>query len=125
MTTTDYKLYDMPSLLGRTVKKVNPEDESNWIRDDGWYEAVRAKYFALFRFLQDKDLIGRKLVSIEADVDGVVVKASDLTDEGRLFIASGADERWLKSFDRPGSKKKSFDTSYLERELAKQRLRKK
>ncbi len=121
MAEADYKLYNMPALLGRSVKKQDPENPNRWIRDDDWYLDVQQMYFTLFCFLQANGLVSRELVKSLSDTSEVVVKASEMTDLGRRFIESGADERWLKSFDRPGPKRDFSNTGYLSKALAKLR----
>jgi hypothetical protein len=77
-----------------------------------------AKYYWLFRFLQANALVSRELVKSPSDTATVVVMASELTEIGRRFVSGGADERWLKSFDRPGAKKDFSNTEYLSKALA-------
>ena len=122
MTEANYKIYSMPTALSRVVRRQDPTDGSKWIRDDQWYEDTRVMYFSLFQFLQDNSLVSRQLVDTVADVDSVVVYASDLTDEGKRFVQSGAVARWQESFDRPRSPKKSFsDIGLLKKRLSELR----
>lgn len=119
MAEADYNLYNVPALLARSVKKQDPTDPDQWVRDDDWYREVQEKYYSLFCFLQSNNLVSRELVKSPRDTAVVVVKASELTERGRRFIKSGADERWLKSFDRPGSNRDFSNTEYLRKSLAK------
>lgn len=119
MVESDYKVYNLPALLNRSVKKQDPADSSKWIVDSDWYRDIREKYFALFQFLQSNKLVSRKLVTTIDDVSNVVVRHSELTDFGRRFVKSGIDERWLKSFDRPGSKKEFSNVAYMQKAIEK------
>jgi hypothetical protein len=123
MPADDYVIYNMPAMLGRSVTCPDPNDPNKWIRDEGWYDSVRMTFFALFRFFQDQKLLRSAVVEELSDTDAVVLRLSDLTPEGRTFVQSGADDRWLASFDRPGSKKQRDDVSYLEKQLQKMRAR--
>lgn len=107
-------------MLSRVVRRQDPGDSSRWVRDDQWYADTREAYFSLFQFLQENGLVNRRLVNAAADVDVVVVLASDLTDTGQLFVRSGVVDRWLKSLDRPSVRKNDFaNTGTLERQLSK------
>ena len=119
MAQSDYSVYNLPALLGRSVKKQDPKNPDRWIRDDDWYREIQQMHFSLFCFLQANGLVSRELVKTLDDTSAVVLKQSELTDLGRRFIKSGADERWLKSFDRPGSKKDFSSTEYMRKALAK------
>lgn len=119
MVGADYNLYNVPALLARSVKKQDPNDPDRWVRDDDWYSEVLDKYYSLFCFLQSNGLVLRELVKSPGDTAAVVVKASELTERGQRFIKTGADERWLKSFDRPGSKRDFSNTEYLTKALTK------
>ena len=119
LDTADFKRFNMPALLSRQVKKVDPVDPTKWVRDKDWYQEIREKYFYLFRFLEENELSKRPLPRRVEDVDEVVVFDSDLTDVGRALLKSGAVERWLKSFDKPGSKKQWANVSYLIEALRK------
>ena len=121
--TADYVIYNMPTMLGRSVTCPDPNDQNKWIRDERWYDSVRLQYFALFKFFQDQELLRAPFVAKLSDTDSVVLRFSDLTPEGQAFVKSGADDRWLASFDRPGSKKQRDDVSYLEKQLQKMRAR--
>jgi hypothetical protein len=119
MIQHDYSVFNMPALLNRSVKKQDPLDDSKWIVDESWYREVREMHFALFEFLQENYLVTRNLVETRDDVPQVVVKFSELTDAGKRFIKSGAHDRWLASFDRPGSKREFGNVTYLRDALHK------
>lgn len=119
MTEADYKLYNMPTMLARSVKKQDPSDANRWVRDDDWYREIQQMYFALFRFLQTHGLVSRDLVKSYDDTPTVVVMASDLTELGRRFVKSGIDDRWLKSFDRLKAKRDFSNVDYLSKALSK------
>lgn len=121
MSAQDFNVYNMPEMLGRVVQKQDSNHPEKLIRDESWYRVTRETFFYLFKFLQDKELARRKLVTAMEDVDSVVLRFSDLTVEGQAFVKSRADERWFSSLDRSGSKKKPFDVSYLEKQLEKLR----
>jgi hypothetical protein len=121
MAADDYNMYNMPALLSTSVTCPDPKDPNKWIRDESWYVSIRQMYFALFKFFQDHGLSNALAVRELADTDKVVLKFSDFTPEGQAFVKSGADDRWLASFDRPGSKKSWDDVRYLEKQLAKLR----
>ena len=119
MSGADYNLYNVPALLARSVKKQDPSNPDQWIRDESWYREVQDTYYSLFCFLQSNGLVSRELVKAPSDTAAVVVKASELSERGSRFVKSGADERWLKSFDRAGSGKDFSNTAYLSKALAK------
>jgi hypothetical protein len=114
---TDFIVYDMPVMLSRRVTRLDPVDPSKSVRDESWYESVRQKMSTLFSFFEKKGLL-RDSGSLAA-VQDVVLRFSDFSDRGQRFIMSQAPDKWLASFDRPGSKKKPTDVSYLEKQLAK------
>jgi hypothetical protein len=119
MTVTDYSVINMPSMMSRNVLVQDPNNPDNWVRDEAWYEATRATYAALLDFFKSNNLLK---VDVETPrIDDVVLKLSDLNEEGQQLVKSGADDRWLASFDRPGSTKSPSDVSALEKAL--QRLR--
>ena len=119
MTTKDFNVYNMPGILAREVQRQDPADASKWIRDEQWYSSTRETFYNLFRFFQERQLVVRQLVESPDDVDKVVLKFSELTPRGQAFVKSRADERWLMSFDRPGSKKVPSDWTYLDKQLQK------
>lgn len=115
---SNYKLIDMPTMLSREVKVQRPDDPNEWVRDDSWYEQIRSIYSSFVRFLHDNSLIKNPNVYYS---DELVLFISDLNEDGRALIQSGADERWLDAFDRPGGGPPPSDTSILERALQKVR----
>lgn len=117
MSQVDYTVIDMPTKLGRLVQKQDPFDPEVWIRDEDWYDQTRKIYGALVNFFADNGLIAKKM-SIDP-IDVVVIKLSDLTDKGQALVQSGADDRWLASFDRVGSTKSPSDTTSLKKALSK------
>jgi hypothetical protein len=119
MSAKDFSLYHMPDMLAREVRRQDPSDAGKWIRDEEWYSAVREKFYNPFMFLQERKLVVRRLVESQGDVDRVVLKFSELTDLGQAFVKSRVDERWLASFDRPGTKKVPSDWTYLDKQLHK------
>jgi hypothetical protein len=116
-----FVVFNMPTMMGRKVTRPSEIDATKWIKDESWYASVREKMYYLFTFFQDYGLLHRKVVYAPSDVDTVILRLSDFTDEGQAFVLSQAPDRWLGSFDRPASKKKRSDTSYLVRELYRQR----
>lgn len=114
---TDYKIVDMPTMLSRDVKIQSPHDPNEWVRDDHWYEQIRSIYRSFLGFLQRNRLL-RENVHYS---DDLVLFFSDLSEDGRVLIQSGADDRWLDAFDRPGGGPPPSDTSILERALQKVR----
>jgi hypothetical protein len=123
MPEDDYIVYNMPAMLGRAVTCPDPSDPNKWIRDESWYNSVRRTFFALFKFFQAHGLLKSAVVSDIATTDQVILRLSDFTSEGQAFLKTGADDRWLASFDRPGSKKQRDNVSYLEKQLQKMRAR--
>lgn len=113
--STDYKLIDVPSMLSRDVRKRDPTNPSRWVKDETWYENIRQIYTTLVRFFLDHELLKNAVNT--SSIDSVVIMFSDLNDAGKLLVKSGADERWLNSFDRVGSKKEFSDVRYLEKAL--------
>ncbi len=116
MTSDDYKVVDMPKILSRTVLKRGRGDLKTWIRDDDWYEDTRTTYRSFLKFLVDNQLLIKPLTTALNDA---VVRLSDLNDLGQALVRSGADERWIASFDRPDSKKARDDVTYLEKALGR------
>jgi hypothetical protein len=108
----------MPSLMATKACLLK---DGELVPDEEWRASAREMFFHLFRFLQDNGLVTRKLVRTLADTEDVTVRFGDLTSEGQAFIMSLAAERWLASFDRPGSKKSRDDIRYLETQLKKMR----
>lgn len=113
MNENDFKIIDMPAMMARKVMK---KDGINWIRDESWYDQIRSIYSSMFVFLKKNNLLIRSENYL--NIDEIVVNLSDLTERGKKFIRSGADEKWLKSFDRQQGKNPS-DTTALERALAR------
>ena len=107
--------------MGREVTRPDERNPSKWIRDEIWYESVRRQFFALFQFYQDHRLLKVPVVRELGDTDRVLLRFSDFTREGQAFVMSQAPDRWLASFDRPGSKKAFDDVRYLEKQLARLR----
>lgn len=112
----DYKLIDMPTMLSREVKVQNPNDPNEWVRDDLWYEQIRSIYSNFVQFLQENSLLKKPSVRYS---DELVLFLSDLNEDGRTLIQSGAKGRWLDTFDRPGGGPPPSDTSILKRALQK------
>lgn len=117
----DFIVHNVPALMSRQVTRPADDDPNKWIKDESWYESVRETLFHLFSFFQNQALLHRKIVARPSDVDAVILRLSDFTDEGQAFVMSQVPHKWLTSFDRPGSKKQRSDISYLERELEKRR----
>jgi hypothetical protein len=115
--SNDFVVYNMPGMLSREVRKPDPFDPTKWVRDEAWYESIREKMATLFTFYRSHGLL-RHADSLPA-VDKVVLNFSDFSELGQRFIRSGAADRWLASFDRPGSRRGATDDSYLERQLTK------
>jgi hypothetical protein len=113
----DYKVIDMPSMMARTVTKRSTENEDLWVRDDDWYDQIRAMYKALLSFFVNNSLLIREVS--QSSIDDVVVMFSDLNGEGQALVHSGADDKWLSSFDRPGAVKPPSDTASLKKALNK------
>jgi hypothetical protein len=114
MTVVDYAVVDMPTTLARAVLRQDKADPSKWVRDDEWYENIRVTYGSLLKFFADHQLL---MKPITQSLDMAVVRLSDLNDLGVALIRSGADDKWLASFDRAGSTKALDDVSYLEKAL--------
>lgn len=113
----DYKVIDMPSMMARTVTKQDPHDSQSWLRDDSWYEQIRAIYSSLLSFFERNGLLKKSIP--RTSIDEVVVMFSDLNDDGQALVRSGADDKWLASFDRPGAAKSPSNTKSLEKALSK------
>lgn len=113
----DFIVYDMPSMLNRRVTKQDPNDAAKWITDVTWYESVRQKMSTLFAFYRQRGLL--RDPSALQETDNVVLRFSDFSEIGRKFLMTTASDKWLASFDKPGSKKDLRDVTYLERQLAR------
>lgn len=113
----DYKFLDMPGLLATRVTRQDPHNREMWILDEGWYDRTRRLYASLLSFFQDNALI--RAPASWSSIDEVVLMFSDLTDDGQALVRSGADDSWIDSFDRPGSKKDYANTKSLQRALDK------
>jgi hypothetical protein len=113
---SDFIVYNMPGMLGRRVVKRDPSDPSKWVRDESWYESVRQQMSALFAFFARNQLLSNPAALPE--VEKVVLRMSEFSELGQKFVMSCAADRWLASFDRPGSKKDPTNTAYLEKQLA-------
>ena len=111
----DFTVYNMPQLREREVWRWDSSDPPKRERDETWYLSVRETMSNLFKFFEAHGLLLVPLL----DIDQVVLRFSDFTKVGQTFVKSGAPDRWLGSFDRPGSKKLKSDVSYLEKQLAK------
>ena len=112
----DFIVYDMPGMLGGRVVKRDPSDPSKWVRDESWYESVRQQMSTLFAFHVRNGLL-RNPAPLP-DVEKVVLRMSDFSELGQRFVRTCAADKWLASFDRPGSKKDRTNTAYLEKQLA-------
>lgn len=117
MVPDDFIVYNMPQMLKRQVMKWDSSDPPNRERDDNWYMSVREKMSKLFEFFETHSLL--LLPERLPQVDQVVLRFSDFSTLGQKFLKSGVPDKWLGSFDRPGSKKKPSDVTYLEKQLAK------
>lgn len=113
----DYKFLNMPGLLATRVTRQDPNNDEEWILDEGWYDRTRRLYASLLSFFQDNALI--RTPASWSSIDDVVLMFSDLTDDGQALVRSGADENWVGSFDRPGNKKDYANTRILQRALDK------
>ena len=113
----DYKVIDMPSMMARLATTPAPHNAEKWVRDDSWYSQIRDIYSNLLDFFDRNNLVKNNID--RRCIDNVVVMFSDLTEEGQALVESGADDRWLASFDRPGSAKLPTDVSSLEKALRK------
>ena len=113
--TFNYKVVDVPSMLSREVAIQDQSNPATWIRDDAWYNNVKEIYTNLLHFFVSNSLLEDDIAC--SDIDSLVLKFSDFNQLGQKFINTGADERWLSSFDRPGSKKAFSDVRYLEKAL--------
>lgn len=113
----DFIVYDMPGMLNRRVTKQDPDDPAKWISDETWYESVRQRMSTLFAFYRERGLL--RDPSALQDTDHVVLRISDFSEIGRKFLMTTASEKWLASFDKPGSKKDVTDITYLDRQLAR------
>lgn len=113
----NFVVYHMPGMLDRVVTKPDPNNPAGRIRDDEWYESTRQKMYALFEFFKRNDLIAGNVVL--TPLEEVVLRINDFSGLGQKFIMSQAPDKWLASFDRPGSKKDNADVTYLEKQLAK------
>jgi hypothetical protein len=117
----DFIAFNVPGMLSRKVTIYDNADPTIGRRDDGWYERVATRYRAVSEFFATNELLRNpeKLPT----ADQMVLRLSDFTALGQEFVMSGAADRWLASFDRPGSKKKLTDVTYLEKQLLKLRTR--
>ncbi|WP_338426904.1 hypothetical protein [Sphingopyxis kveilinensis] len=118
---TNYKIIDMPTTLSRDVKIQSSNDPNKWVKDNVWYEQIRLIYSSFVGFLKKNDLLINNDIKYS---DDLVVFFSDLNKDGRALIQSGADDRWLDTFDKPGGGPPPSDTSALERALQKVRVTK-
>ncbi|MBJ7414771.1 MAG: hypothetical protein JHC88_04780, partial [Niveispirillum sp.] len=106
---------NMPVKLSRIVKCQHPGDPAIWIRDESWYVQISEIYGALRSFLTGNGLVAKDLTDVP--LEETVIMLSDLTGEGQALDRSGAIDRWLGSFDRPGSKKRASKMSILVKAL--------
>lgn len=113
----NFVVYNMPGILACIVTKPDPSNPANRIRDYEWHETTRRQMAALFHFFEDNGLLLSSVVL--PDVAEVVLRFDDFSELGKKFIMSQAPDRWLGSFDRPGSKKRDDDVTYLQKQLAK------
>src|SRR5215469_1890248 len=116
-SSKDFIVYNMPGMLAAEVTRPDPHHPTKKIRDESWYESVQQKMAALFAFYESHGLL--RHADPLPTVDKVVLKFSDFTQLGQRFLMSAASDRWLASFDRPGSKRKPTDVGYLEKQLNK------
>jgi hypothetical protein len=111
----DYVALNVPGLLSRTVKVQDPVDSSKWLPDPTWHEHTKELMAALLFFYRKNKLL--KESQNLPPTEQVVLKFSDFTELGQAFLQSGAEDRWLRSFDRPGNRKARSDVRYLEKQL--------
>ena len=118
--TVDFSIVDMPSLMKVTVRKESPDDPDKFVEDDGsWHRDVRITYSSLLKFFEDNKLLINPVTT--TNIDEVVINLSDLSEIGQKLVWAQSIDRWLASFDRPGSKKAPDDVRYLEKALKKLR----
>jgi hypothetical protein len=115
MTVNDYKVIDMPALLGRSVVIQDPTNKDKWVRDNSWYKQVRAIYACLYDFLLSNKLITETIE--DNSLDNLTVRLSSFTKTGQILVKSEAIDKWISSFDRPNSKKNYCDIKYLQNAL--------
>jgi hypothetical protein len=115
--SNDFIVYDMPSMLNRRVTRQDTDDPNKWISDEAWYESVRKKMSTLFAFYKEHGLL--RDPSALRETDHVILRISDFSEVGRKFLMTTAADKWLASFDKPGSTKDLNDITYLERQLAR------
>jgi hypothetical protein len=116
----NFSVYNMPGMLDRIVTKPDPSNPANRIRDYEWHETLRRRMAALFLFFEKNGLLIPTVVL--PDVSEVVLRFDDFSELGKKFIMSQAPDKWLGTFDRPGSKKKDSDVGYLQKRLEKLKL---
>lgn len=121
MSEPDFKVIDMPTLLGRSVRKPDPVNPHIWVRDEDWYARTRKKHAALALFLKKEGLI-RPDVVLAHLIDDLVLRRSELTDLGLRLVKSGAVDRWYRGQDRNPNRNVE-NVEYLRRELKKLRGR--
>ena len=114
----DYMRFNLPALMARDVKKLSP-DSGLWVRDESWYAEIREKYRSLFNFFRENSLVCNDQLPANFDVEEVVLFNSAFTEAGRALLDSGSVDRWIRSFDKPGSNKRFSDISKLELALKK------
>jgi hypothetical protein len=85
------------------------------------FDDARRRFYFYINFLQKNNLVVRKLIDNESDIDeNFCYKVSDLTDEGLEFTKI-ALAKYVNGIDRG---KDPSNVKVLERELKKMRLRK-
>ncbi len=95
MKHNDFVYLDVPFFLEHSLKVIPPTDR--------YAKTALAHATTEIEFLRREGLIKMDSVAGSAPVKEVVLRLSDLTEEGQDFILSGATRNWLGACDRKSS----------------------
>jgi hypothetical protein len=99
---SDWNVVDLPSVFCRVVRSYDAR--GNEIIDDGeWHRQVSEIHYVLAEFLARNSLIADHIdLSRQPEL---VIRHSQLTEQGKAFDKSLEIDKWMQSFDRakPGA----------------------
>lgn len=119
MSEADFKYLNIPALLDRKAWVAAENSADGLIEDREWTKRLAERLFSLVLFFRNSGLL-TETADNSVEISKIVLRFSDFTSEGKLFVRSGAPDKWLESFDR-NPDKASTDVSYLIRRLESQR----
>ena len=90
-----------------------------------WPEVVRAFARTQLDVLRDNNMLRKDAPALQVPIDEAVVRFSDYTPEGQIFVKSGALDRWLSGCDKTNTLSAYQDHARLQKYVDKFRNQRK